>query len=372
MPHQLQASQTKLIEDFCSYRILYAAYFLVLCLRVQASRIASRLDDQFSIIRLGMFDPGTAGKLDCLPVELHAGRWSGHHAVLQAFLIACMQDGARACRACGIRICTQELKYLIYNIMMNKNKKPLLIAFSTQKGGVGKSTFTTLVASIMHYRLGYHIAVFDCDFPQYSLMQMRERDLKAVMGSDYLKKLAYEQFTTISKKAYPIMQSRADQIEAAIAHYLNETAVPPDIFFLDLPGTVNTPGILSALAQVDYIFSPITADRVVLESTLAFTDVLKNVLMEKQMTKIKAIHLFWNQVDGREKSALYTDYEKVIGELGLNLMQCYITDSKRFRKESEAVIKSIFRSTLLPADPKQMAACRLDQFMDEFLKIIKS
>ncbi|MCP5762177.1 ParA family protein, partial [Klebsiella pneumoniae] len=55
---------------------------------------------------------------------------------------------------------------------MDTKKQPLFIAFSSQKGGVGKSTFTTLVASLLHYRLGYNVAVFDCDFPQHSLMQM--------------------------------------------------------------------------------------------------------------------------------------------------------------------------------------------------------
>ncbi len=42
---------------------------------------------------------------------------------------------------------------------MDTRKKPLFVAFSSQKGGVGKSTFTTLVASTMHYRLGYNVAV---------------------------------------------------------------------------------------------------------------------------------------------------------------------------------------------------------------------
>ena len=33
-------------------------------------------------------------------------------------------------------------------------KEPLLIAFASQKGGVGKSAFTVLVASILHYQEG--------------------------------------------------------------------------------------------------------------------------------------------------------------------------------------------------------------------------
>ena len=37
---------------------------------------------------------------------------------------------------------------------METTKKTLKISFSTQKGGVGKSTMTTLLASVLHYRLG--------------------------------------------------------------------------------------------------------------------------------------------------------------------------------------------------------------------------
>ena len=56
---------------------------------------------------------------------------------------------------------------------MDTKKKPLFVAFSSQKGGVGKSTFTTLVASTMHYRLGYNVAVFDADFRKHSLLKMK-------------------------------------------------------------------------------------------------------------------------------------------------------------------------------------------------------
>lgn len=42
-------------------------------------------------------------------------------------------------------------------------KETLYVAFSTQKGGVGKTTFTVLVASYLYYLKGYNVAVVDCD-----------------------------------------------------------------------------------------------------------------------------------------------------------------------------------------------------------------
>ena len=120
-----------------------------------------------------------------------------------------------------------------------------------------------------------------------------------------------------------------------------------------------------------HIFTPITADRVVMESTLIFTQLLQDVIMKKGETDIKTINLFWNQVDGRESTPLYGIYNQLIEQLGLSLMQSQIKNSTRFRKESEVNSKTIFRSTLMPPDERLMKACQLDEFMSEFLKIIQ-
>lgn len=252
---------------------------------------------------------------------------------------------------------------------MNTKQKTVFIAFSSQKGGVGKSTFTTLMASVLHYRLGYNVAVFDADFPQHSLIKMKERDLAMVMQNEVLKRLAYKQFTSINKKAYSIIQHRADNVLEAAHEFLIQSSIPIDVVFFDLPGTVNTPGILKALAGMHHIFTPITADRVVMESTLVFTQLLQDVIMKKGQTSIETINLFWNQVDGRESTPLYESYNMLIDQLGLKLMQSQIKRSTRFRKESEVKSKTIFRSTLLPPDERLMKNCQLDLFMNEFLKI---
>ena len=252
-----------------------------------------------------------------------------------------------------------------------EKRKTLFVAFSSQKGGVGKSTFTVILASTLHYNLGLNVAVFDCDYPQYSLVQMRERDQTAIMQNEILKKMAYQQFMSIEKKAYPIFECKPELALTEAELFLEKSPVPIDIVFFDLPGTVNTPGLLSTLAGMHHIFSPITADRVVLESTLSFTDVMTNILIKHSQTSIETIRLFWNQVDGREKSNLYEHYKKIIGELGLVLMKTSVTDSKRFRKEGEAEAKTVFRSTLLPPDKKLIQACRLDLFIEEFLSTIK-
>lgn len=67
-------------------------------------------------------------------------------------------------------------------------KETLLVAFSTQKGGAGKTTLTVLMASYFYYVKGMDVVVVDCDYPQYSIKDMRERDIKNIERNPRLKK----------------------------------------------------------------------------------------------------------------------------------------------------------------------------------------
>lgn len=58
------------------------------------------------------------------------------------------------------------------------SKEPLFVAVSNQKGGVGKSALTVVLASYFHFEKNLNVAIIDCDSPQHSLVRMRERDKK--------------------------------------------------------------------------------------------------------------------------------------------------------------------------------------------------
>lgn len=76
-------------------------------------------------------------------------------------------------------------------------------------------------------------------------------------------------------------------------------------------------------------------------------------------------------VDGREKTNLYDVYEKVAGEVGLNVMKTYLPDSKRFRRESEQDgERSVFRSTVMPPDKALIKGSNIETLADEMLKLI--
>lgn len=244
------------------------------------------------------------------------------------------------------------------------------VAFSTQKGGAGKTTLTVLIASYLHYVKGYNVAVIDCDYPQHSISQMRERDFKMVEQDEYYKGMAYEQFTRLEgKKAYPVIESSTEKA-LNDADALCEHA-EYDFVFFDLPGTMNNRDLVLALASMDYIIAPIAADRVVMESTLNYMIAVKDNIVNTGKSNIKAMRLLWNMVDGREKSELYEVYEEVIKELGFTALQTFIPDSKRFRKEQSVGHKALFRSTLFPADKSLIKGSNIDALTDEMLELLK-
>lgn len=245
-------------------------------------------------------------------------------------------------------------------------KETLLVAFSTQKGGAGKTTLTVLMASYFYYVKGMDVVVVDCDYPQYSIKDLRERDLKNIERNPRLQKTAFEQFARLKKKMYPIVESHP---ETAIEIIAKET--PPDIIFFDLPGTVNNAGVIKTVATMDYVFCPITADRFVAESSLNFAAVVNESFMSTGKANLKGLYLLWNMVDGREKTNLYDVYEKVAGRAGLNVMKTYLPDSKRFRKESEEDgERYIFRSTIMPPDKALIKGSNIELLADEMLKLI--
>ena len=68
-------------------------------------------------------------------------------------------------------------------------KQTLLVAMSNQKGGVGKSAITVLLAGYLHCVKEKNVAIVDCDTLQHSVSHMRNRDIQTVEKTDEYKQL---------------------------------------------------------------------------------------------------------------------------------------------------------------------------------------
>ncbi len=247
-------------------------------------------------------------------------------------------------------------------------KEPIYVAFSTQKGGAGKTTLTALIASYLHYERDYNVAIIDCDFPQLSIYNMRERDLAMALEDEFYRGMAYEQFTRLEgKKAYPVVRSNTDNAIADAEKIVEESEKGFDIIFFDLPGTMNNRGLIHTLAHMDYIIAPIAASRVVMESTLDYLITVRENIVASGKSNIKSMYLLWNLVDGREKSELYEVYEGVIRELEFPLLKTFLPNSVRFRREQNIDHKPLFLSTIFPPDKSLLKGSNIDTLTGELL-----
>jgi len=249
-------------------------------------------------------------------------------------------------------------------------KKCLYVAFSNQKGGVGKSAFTTLAASYLHYAGNKNVAVIDCDYPQHSIYAMRERDKTMVNSNDFYKEMLVSQFSTINKKAYPVLAAQPEEAIAVANSLIRESEMPFDAVFFDLSGTVYSAGILQSLMNMDYIFCPIITDRVVMQSSLTFATTIQEYIKRTPKTPLKDVILFWNQLVKSEYRELYVAYNKIISSLNLNILKTEIPFTIKYKKEMSPSNRQVFRSTLFPASKALIKGSNLDLLVDEICQTI--
>jgi len=196
---------------------------------------------------------------------------------------------------------------------------------------------------------------------------MREREIETVSSDAKLKAFAWKQFSKIDKKAYTILKASAETAEEIVEEFLNETNEIIDVVLFDIPGTVNTSGMYKLLSILDVFLVPISADRVVLESSLNFAKAINEMI--KKIPK-KKLYLFWNMVDKREKTELYDVYSKGITKLGLSLLETRIPDTKRYRKELLRSGQRPFRSTLFSPDKQMAKGSNIMELINEILKTL--
>jgi len=237
-------------------------------------------------------------------------------------------------------------------------KETKFVSFFNQKGGVGKTTLEILVASYCHSVLDLKVGIMDADFPQHSVQKLREDEISLVRTQ-----ASYQNaFKAQGKKVYPIIPSNPGEALTDLKQFEN-TEEPFDIVFVDLPGTVNTKGVLSTISKLDHIFIPLIADQLVVKSSLEFGLLVNQNFIGKPDINLKSLHFLWNNVVKSEKSNLYTATEKVVTKAGMHILKTQLYQSVKFRKPE-------FRSTIFPMEAHLLKDTNMVPLIEEILTVI--
>lgn len=249
-------------------------------------------------------------------------------------------------------------------------KQPLFIALSNQKGGVGKSAFTILLASYFHYLTDRRVLVVDCDYPQHSLRGIRDREMQLIDKSTIHKSMVVSQYERIQKRIYPILTSPPEKAHESVTDFLAESEDLYDVVIFDLPGTVNSSGVLKSIVNMDYIFTPICADKMVMQSSLSFVTTIQDFQQNKEYP-LKNIYVFWNMVDKRVSGDVQNVYTTIMNHLNVNILQTQIPSTTRYSKEMTLSTKPFFRSTIFPPSLRLISGTNLDVLINEICEMIK-
>lgn len=271
----------------------------------------------------------------------------------------------------GVRPLPRHVSRTVWQIYSSfQMKEPKFVAFSTQKGGAGKTTLTVMLAGYFYYVRGLKVLVVDCDYPQYSIYEMRQRDKDLIDCNPSFKKAFADNVEKTRLSPWPLLLTPPEEAMSRVREIV-EGGNEIDVVLFDLPGTVNNRGVVNVLNCMDSVIVPIAADRIILESSLAFAMKI-NEWITTGKSQVRDMYLLWNLVDARERTELYGQYERLFEELGIGVLKTRIPDTKKFRREGSRVLsRPVFRSTVMPPDRSLVRGTRLPELADEVLEVLK-
>lgn len=193
-------------------------------------------------------------------------------------------------------------------------------AIATQKGGAGKSTHCGGMASHLYYKLGRRVAILDADYPQFSLLKSRNEEV-AQLRKDQAKKT---RFVEQKRPAYPIVECAIKEVDQKMDQFAQQGI---EYLFLDLPGTVASPGIMALIQKLDYVFVPLEQEQKSLKSSFEFI----NFLAKSDQTVFAAA--FWNRVKKAENKKIMTQINGMMETRGIHHFNTVVEDSVVYKRE---------------------------------------
>ena len=246
---------------------------------------------------------------------------------------------------------------------------PIFLGFSSQKGGVGKSTLAEIISSILYYEKSIDLFVVDCDMTQDSFFKLREREKECIENDPTLKDPMHAYFARQGKPAYRIIKATPKDAITIAKERLQKQAVQLVVF--DFPGHAGSRELLELSLEMDYILSPIEADVQSMVSCLTYAKTIQDLGVSMTTARIKKLIMLWNKVDRRVRNTLLEHYTQYIKEEGLSLMEAQVYATHRFSHElPQYGVRGLFRSTYMPPVKALRSGTGIDEVVEELLETI--
>ena len=199
----------------------------------------------------------------------------------------------------------------------------ITISVATQKGGAGKSTHCGAFASYLNYGLHRQVALIDADYPQHNLKKYRQEEISKLEKNQELAR----RFEAQGIPGYPILDCKIEEVGPKLEALKKKGK---EFVFMDVPGTVRVPGVMSRIRQTDFVFVPLEQEEKSLKSSMEFINYLVND-KEKNQAFVGA---FWNRIKASESDLIMRGINSMLDEMGIYYFQTTVED-KVFYKRNE-------------------------------------
>ncbi len=228
-----------------------------------------------------------------------------------------------------------------------------VISVFSQKGGVGKSTVSVLLANLFFFKYGFKVAIVDADYPQQSVLKSRKREFKVIQGSKRLQKMFDNIYS--ERLPYPIISANINNCKEVIQQLKSTSDL--DFIFVDAHKRFALEGIKGFLSEINYFLIPAFLDEFSLKAAMDFYTLLQ-IEIKPKSSHFLDCHLFFNKVPGQNK----LDKAMFLLEDSFNILSQCVAQHTLYEKT--------YRSTLFPIPVKTKEGNRLVLFAEHFLAAI--
>lgn len=223
----------------------------------------------------------------------------------------------------------------------------MVISFSSQKGGSGKTTSTMAFATYVNqYFDDIKICVVDIDL-QESFYKKRAEELRFVKqlqetdapnyNSKYIKSL--NKLVRENKSLYPVytLSFDAENVSEKIKQLENNF----DLVLIDFPGTLDNKHITQLLLILDYVFIPIHAEEKNLRSALEYEMIISKVKKLQRDTpessRLKDHYMYFFKYSMHQYKQEWSFLEDFFNKKGIKKLNEYIYDNIRIEMDVSTI-----------------------------------
>jgi cellulose biosynthesis protein BcsQ len=261
------------------------------------------------------------------------------------------------------------------------------IALASQKGGTGKTTFTTLFASYLRYVEKKKVLVIDCD-SQQSLVGLSEREKFFLANNPILSEFITSEHDK-NGTVYNII--RGEQSGAFLSEMTKRYENDYDYFIFDTAGTLFgtkqreeeqldiLPSVVTFFLNMDIILCPITHDYNTIESNLNFIEILRKHKVKTPDSNV-LLTLFATDIGARGQNKYLQDQKldrvaEKLRKIGVYFLSSKIPHFERFRREiknSNGLIDNVVRTTHFFPKGKALSETNIKSLIQEVLYLLEN